>query len=305
MIEPDERTAERRATAEPAGRRRCTRPRSRESRRVPPDPRVSLDRPHELRADREPRARSGVESRRPRDARRPARFTSSCPATRRRRCWRCRSWPRSFGVGAVLLKDERERLGLPSFKGLGASWATLLGSGRSTSALPSWPPTSRASGGALEQSPGSRRSPAPRTATTVARSRTWPPCSGWPSRVFVPQGIAQAARGRDRGRGGGGGGVRRHLRRGHPTCRGAGRRPPHRGERHVLARLRGGPAAGDRRVCHSLRGARPPARRPRGGPRAGPDRCRRVRGGRGRLPARAGRERAPGWWASSPRTPPA
>lgn len=29
-----------------------------------------------------------------------------------------------FGVGAVLLKDERERLGLPSFKALGASWAS-------------------------------------------------------------------------------------------------------------------------------------------------------------------------------------
>ncbi len=29
-----------------------------------------------------------------------------------------------LGVGAVLLKDERERLGLPSFKGLGASWAS-------------------------------------------------------------------------------------------------------------------------------------------------------------------------------------
>ena len=29
-----------------------------------------------------------------------------------------------LGVGAVLLKDERERLGLPSFKALGASWAS-------------------------------------------------------------------------------------------------------------------------------------------------------------------------------------
>ena len=31
---------------------------------------------------------------------------------------------KEFGVGTVLLKDERERLGLPSFKALGASWAS-------------------------------------------------------------------------------------------------------------------------------------------------------------------------------------
>src|SRR3954464_11489568 len=61
----------------------------------------------------------------------PRRFTTDCPATRPRPCTgsppppvhRLDGLAAEIGVGAVHIKDESDRLGLPAFKILGASWA--------------------------------------------------------------------------------------------------------------------------------------------------------------------------------------
>jgi len=63
---------------------------------------------------------------------------------------------RMLGLGAVWIKDESSRLGLPSFKILGASWATVralearLGDARSDDPAPAGAPVGAAAGTALE-----------------------------------------------------------------------------------------------------------------------------------------------------------
>ena len=52
----------------------------------------------------------------------PRRSTPRSPGTRRRRCATCRGRG-GARAAAVLVKDESDRLGLPAFKVLGASWA--------------------------------------------------------------------------------------------------------------------------------------------------------------------------------------
>ena len=61
-----------------------------------------------------------------------------------------------LGLGAVLVKDESDRLGLPAFKVLGASWAVER---------------------ALREQPARTRSSPPARATTAAPSRTSPRCA--------------------------------------------------------------------------------------------------------------------------------
>ena len=174
---------------------------------------------------------------------------------------RCARAGRGVRCGRGAAQGRARAAGAAVLQGAGRFVGHLLGRLASTSARPSWPPTSRASGGALEEYAGSRAH-----LRHGRKPRARGSAHGRGARAGVahlrPAGNRAGARRCDRGRGGGGGGVRGHLRRGHPTCRGTGRRPPHRGERYVLARLRGGPPAGDRRVRHRLRGAPPPARRP-------------------------------------------
>ena len=97
-----------------------------------------------------------------------------------------------LGVGAVALKDESDRLGLPAFKVLGASWAVER---------------------ALRERPGRRaRSSRPARATTAARSPTRPRGAGCAARVFLPARVGRRAPRGDRGGGRRGRGGRRHLR---------------------------------------------------------------------------------------------
>ena len=96
----------------------------------------------------------------------------------------------ALGVREVLVKDESSRLGLPSYKILGASWATCR---RSTTA------SARSSGRrvwtacARSCSPYGPWSLAAATdgnhGRAVARMARW---LGWPARVFVPAGTAAA-----------------------------------------------------------------------------------------------------------------
>ena len=77
-------------------------------------------------ADGDERAAGRQPARRPGRARGRAAPTTSiarCPATRRRRSWTRRAAAEALGVARVWVKDESSRLGLPSFKILGASWA--------------------------------------------------------------------------------------------------------------------------------------------------------------------------------------
>ena len=158
----------------------------------------------------------------------------------------------ALGVARVLVKDESSRLGLPSFKILGASWAIH-----------------RALDGARATGRGSRARP---TATTAAPSRGWRastasrrPCSCRPH----DRGAARGDRRRGRaGRGGGG-----NVRRGGRGC-GGDRRAGDPG--HGLAGLRGRAALGRRGLLDDRR-----RDRRRAGRRGGADRRRLVRGGDG------------------------
>jgi diaminopropionate ammonia-lyase len=59
------------------------------------------------------------------ESRLPARTHASLPGYAPTELRSCPALADALGVGAVLVKNESERLGLPSFKILGASWATL------------------------------------------------------------------------------------------------------------------------------------------------------------------------------------
>jgi diaminopropionate ammonia-lyase len=59
------------------------------------------------------------------ETRRPLATHASLPGYAATRLHHCLSLAERLGVGTVLVKDESQRLGLPSFKILGASWATL------------------------------------------------------------------------------------------------------------------------------------------------------------------------------------
>ena len=53
-------------------------------------------------------------------------FIARSTVMRRPRCATSRIWPRALGLAQVWCKDESSRLGLPSFKILGASWAVRV-----------------------------------------------------------------------------------------------------------------------------------------------------------------------------------
>ncbi|GAA2007321.1 diaminopropionate ammonia-lyase [Nakamurella flavida] len=64
------------------------------------------------------------------ETREPAAVHSALPGYAATPLVSCPSLARRLGVASVLVKDEASRLGLPSFKILGASWATLREIGR-------------------------------------------------------------------------------------------------------------------------------------------------------------------------------
>lgn len=97
---------------------------------------------------------------------------------------------RELGLGALLLKDESSRLGLPAFKILGASWATYCALVDRLGAEPGW-----ASLADLHEAFAPLRPLALATATdgnhgrAVARAARW---FGLDARIFVPRGTAAA-----------------------------------------------------------------------------------------------------------------
>jgi len=95
-----------------------------------------------------------------------------------------------FGVGTVLLKDERERLGLPSFKALGASWASCWAVAQHLGA-PELAADLEGLRARLAQAPGLTLLCATdgNHGRAVAHMAT---ILGVASRVLVPEGIAQA-----------------------------------------------------------------------------------------------------------------
>ena len=66
------------------------------------------------------------------ESRTPSRLHASLPGYAATALHSCPSIAERLGVGTVLVKDESQRLGLPSFKILGASWAVL------TTVLDAW-----------------------------------------------------------------------------------------------------------------------------------------------------------------------
>jgi diaminopropionate ammonia-lyase len=95
-----------------------------------------------------------------------------------------------FGVGTVLLKDERERLGLPSFKALGASWASCWAAAQHLGA-PELAADLQGLRARLGQAPGLTLTCATdgNHGRAVAHMAT---ILGVASRILVPEGIAQA-----------------------------------------------------------------------------------------------------------------
>ena len=151
---------------------------------------------------------------------RPARrSTAACPGYAPTRVVDAPALAAELGLAPLSVKDESHRLGLPSFKILGASWAVYrLLVGR-LGHEPEWRRPRRAARRARRRSGRSRSSPRP-TATTGAPSRTWPGSSATRARILVPAGTAAARIDGDRERGRAGHRGRRHLRR-----RGRARRP--------------------------------------------------------------------------------
>ena len=112
------------------------------------------------------------------ESRLPAETHRSLPGYQPTELRSCPVLAAALGVRTVLVKNESERLGLPSFKILGASWAAL------TTVQAAW-------GGEIEGSltlenvraaigPGEGRHwwPPP-TATTAGALPGWRRCSGW------------------------------------------------------------------------------------------------------------------------------
>ncbi|KAI1499066.1 tryptophan synthase beta subunit-like PLP-dependent enzyme [Biscogniauxia marginata] len=111
---------------------------------------------------------------------------------------------RALGLGAVLLKDESDRFGLPAFKILGASWAVhravsaRLGipEGAQTTPTQTIAARARAAGLAVLTCTDGNCG---RAIARVARGRL-----GLPVRVYVPAFVGEATRARIRGEGGAG-----------------------------------------------------------------------------------------------------
>ena len=165
-----------------------------------------------------------------------------------------------LGLGAVALKDESDRLGLPAFKVLGASWAVER---------------------ALRERPGRRaRSSRRAPATTAAPSRTSRRCAACAAASSCPPRSAAGAPRGDRGRGRRGRGRRRRLRgRGRARRR---RRRARAGALEIADVGESGPGAlGHRRLRDAVRRGR------RAGARSTslvvPGRRRLARGRRGAL----------------------
>ena len=155
---------------------------------------------------------------------------------------------RELGVGQVLAKDESNRLGLPAFKALGASWAVhrvlqQAAEGQSLTIV-----------AATDGNHG-------RAVARFAR------LLGHPSAIYIPAGVHAVAIQAIADEGAAvtvvDGSYDEAVAAGGPRRRGAGRRSR---PRHRLAGLRGDPRLDRRRLRHPVLRGRRTTRRPRAGP---------------------------------------
>ena len=121
----------------------------------------------------------------------PLPFHKSMPGYEPTPLYNCPSLAKKLGVGTVLVKDESLRLGLPSFKMLGASWATANAIQRN------WIGSSQAplSIAAIKEALGTRTDLALAAATDGNHGRgvaRMAKLLGLRCSIFVPAGTAQS-----------------------------------------------------------------------------------------------------------------